>query len=510
MRQSFDLSDYLWPDAGQGRLPAYPVGPNRDWAPAFAVATFGGGLRDAVTENSGALSAAAKLGLSGHGLSVMFPSGSCYASLPTKNDYNLLGALTLVWVGVIDTIAQYQFLIARAAGSGGLNNPFEFRVNSGGGMQLLRANGSGYSTWATAQSPPVGRPVVLVATHGGNLANAVGASLWINGVSYAVTPTYTTSGAATGNTEELRLGTRGDTYTYMLGSAAAAFGFPRVLSDAEIRAISGNPALVFDAPLSLPMPAASGGAAVLEGAASGAASASGALTTGIPIAGAALSVTTASGSLAVGIPLAGAAASMSAASGNLTAQITLAGSAIAQAVSSALLSSGITMTAAAVAQAAADGTLVTAIQLLGSAQAQAGASGSLTAPSGGLEGNAQAAASASASLSTQIRLSGSAIAQAAASGSLSGSAIDLAGAAVSTASASGELTVNIALTAQALASAIASGSLTAQIRLDADAAAQAQAGAQLAGGSALVIPAARQHRIIAAGRRPAAIQTTRR
>jgi hypothetical protein len=226
------------------------------------------------------------------------------------------------------------------------------------------------------------------------------------------------------------------------------------------------------------MGAASGGAAVLEGSASGAASASGSLTTGIPIAGAALAVASGSGALSVGIPLAGAAASMSTAAGSLTAQIALTGGALAQAVSSALLSSGITMTAAAVAQAAADGTLVTAIQLLGGAQAQAGASGSLTTSTGGLEGNAQASASASASLSTQIRLSGAAIATAGASGSLGGSA-NLAGTAVSTASASGELTVNIALTAQALASAIASGSLTTRIALAGDAMATVAAGGDL-------------------------------
>jgi hypothetical protein len=213
--------------------------------PAFAI-VCSDGVIDYANGNLGAFTAAAKLSvIPGAEKGLLFPSGSCYGALPTQPSYNLLGALTLVWVGVIDTLAQYHFLIARAAGNGGTNNPFEFRVNNGGGMQLLRANGSGYSMWATAQSPPVGRPVVLVATHGGNLANAVGASLWINGVSRAVTPTYTTSGTATGNTEELRLGTRGDNYSYMRGACMAAIGFPRVLSDSEIKAISANPWQVF-------------------------------------------------------------------------------------------------------------------------------------------------------------------------------------------------------------------------------------------------------------------------
>lgn len=213
--------------------------------PAFAI-VCSDGVIDYANNNLGTISAAAKLAvIPGAEKGLLFPSGSCYGALPTKPQYNILGPLTLVWVGVIDTLAQYQFLISHALGNGATNNPFEFRVNSGGGMQLLRANGSGYSMWATAQSPPVGRPVVLVATHGDSIGNSIGASLWINGVSQAVTPTYTTTGPATGNSEPLILGTRGDTYTYMRGACMAAIGFPRVLSDSEIKVISANPWQVF-------------------------------------------------------------------------------------------------------------------------------------------------------------------------------------------------------------------------------------------------------------------------
>lgn len=336
-----------------------------------------------------------------------------------------------------------------------------------------------------------------------------GREIWRNGIKLAGNASI--NGALSANTAALRLGAMPFDYCDKEHVYLFAVGVSE-WSDFQIKTLSANPFKMLrkiKSSIYLDMGAAGGGAAVLEGSASGAASASGSLTTGIPISGAALSVASASGTLAVGIPLAGAAASMSTASGSLTAQITLAGSALAQAVSSALLSSGITMTAAAVAQAAADGTLTTAIQLLGGAQAQAGGSGSLTTSTGGLEGNAQASASASASLSTQIRLSGAAIASAGASGSLGGSA-NLAGTAVSAASASGELTVNIALTAQALASAIAQGSLTAQILLDADAAAQAQAGAALSGGAGFVLPAARSRTVISTARRPAALSTSRR
>lgn len=207
----------------------------------------------------------------------------------------------------------------------------------------------------------------------------------------------------------------------------------------------------------------------------------------VAMAGAALGVASASGALTTDIPLSGAAVATSSASGSMEAQVSLSGAALAQAVSSALLSTGIVMTAAAVAQAAAQGTLITAIQMLGSAQAQAGGSGSLTTSTGGLEGNAQASASAAASLTAEIRLAGAAVAQASASGALAGASIDLAGAAVATAYAGADLTVTIALTAQALASAIASGGLTTQIVLQANATARAAAGASLFGVGAMPV-----------------------
>lgn len=352
--------------------------------------------------------------------------------------------------------------------------------------------------------PAAGKAYILVSRSVSDTDHAFRVIRLDNGASEVGTATTNTSAVSFVDSMSFNAGVGG--YTVPLLWAM----FDEYIPDAVLDTITANPwAMLAPARRPLYFDAGGGPAAVLEGSASGAASASGSLTTGIPISGAALSVASASGTLAVGIPLAGAAASMSTASGSLTAQITLAGSALAQAVSSALLSSGITMTAAAVAQAAADGTLTTAIQLLGGAQAQAGGSGSLTTSTGGLEGNAQASASASASLSTQIRLSGAAIASAGASGSLGGSA-NLAGTAVSAASASGELTVNIALTAQALASAIAQGSLTAQILLDADAAAQAQAGAALSGGAGFVLPAARSRTVISTARRPAALSTSRR
>lgn len=213
--------------------------------PAFAV-VCSDGVIDYANNNVGAFTAAAKLSvISGAEKGLLFPSGSCYGALPTRPQYNLLGPITLVWVGVIDTLAQYQFLIARALGNGSVNNPFEFRVNGGGGMNLIRSNASAYASWSTASSPPVGVPTVLAVTNNGNLGDSNATRMFINGIYQTQSTSTTASGSATGNSEYLLLGTRSDTYSYMRGACMAAIGFSRILSDAEIKAISANPWSVF-------------------------------------------------------------------------------------------------------------------------------------------------------------------------------------------------------------------------------------------------------------------------
>lgn len=229
-------------------------------------------------------------------------------------------------------------------------------------------------------------------------------------------------------------------------------------------------------------------AAALAGDATGSASATGALTTAIPIAGAALGIATASGALSTAIPLAGAAAAVVDAGGALTAQITLSGEALAQAIAVAALSTGITLTADAVAEAAASGSLDTIIALIASASAQASATGDLSAGAGGAElaGAATAAATVTGALSVEIRLSAAALAQALASGDLS-SSIALAAEVLAQAGAAGVLTSSIRLDAAALAQALVSGSLTTSIALSGAAAGLASASGELSGGSLVVL-----------------------
>lgn len=199
-----------------------------------------------------------------------------------------------------------------------------------------------------------------------------------------------------------------------------------------------------------PSPAAS---AALAGGPAAQATATGALSTQIPVTAAAAVVATATGALSTAIPLAGQTAAVSVAGGVLTARITLSGAAVAQALGAAGLTAQITLSGAAIAQALATAGLATGAGLAGSAAAQSLATGALI---------------------TQIPLSGSATAHATAAGGLT-TIIRLAGAAASVSTLTGGLSTAITLDAAAIAQALAAGGLTASIRLDATALAQAVA-----------------------------------
>lgn len=205
------------------------------------------------------------------------------------------------------------------------------------------------------------------------------------------------------------------------------------------------------------------------------------------LAGAALAIATASGALSTQIPLQGTATAAATGSGALTAQILFAGSALAAAAASAALSTGISLAGAAQGQGVASATLTTQIRLVGAAAAAASAMAEFATDGAALQGTAAGAASASGALTTGIPLQGAAVVTASATGALAGDAAQLAGAAVAAATAAGTLTVQIRLTGAALAQAIAAGGLSTEIRLSGAAAGAASASGSLDGSAVLTV-----------------------
>lgn len=400
---------------------------------------------------------------------------------PHTPKYAITGALTIFAPLVVTSLANYSGIISKS--SNYVSFPFELRLGASATsseIDFQRGNGSQASAFKGASSlisasPGVVQTLAVRCVSGDiNIApdvfvNKTKTTLARNGY-----PTVT--GTATDNGQPLRIGNRFDSTTYLNGGIQYLGLWNRALLDSEILELSDNPWQIFKSQ-SRRVWVGVAGTAGLQANATGQATATGALTTAIPIAGAALSIASATGSMTTAIPLSGSAASVSTASGAMTAQIKLSAAALAQAVASAALSSGIILTASAVSQAAAQGTLASAIQMIASAAAQATASASLTA-GGGLSANAAAQATASAALTVQIQIAASALAQATSSASLTTGG-GLSASALAQAGASGTLTTQIKLTAAALAQAIASGGLTASINLSANAPATAQASGTL-------------------------------
>lgn len=209
------------------------------------------------------------------------------------------------------------------------------------------------------------------------------------------------------------------------------------------------------------------------------ASASGAITTAIPLAGASLSASTTSGSITTGIALAGDAAGLSGASADLAAQgAQLAGAAASVSVADGLFTTQITFSGAALSSALATAGITTDIPLDGAAAGAASASGDLSSGAG-LGGAASSSSAASATITTEIRLSGAAVAAALATAGLTTGSSGLAGAAAGASTAAGAITTAIPLAGTATAVATGTAGLGVPVLLEGAAASVSSATGEL-------------------------------
>ena len=211
--------------------------------PNFVISTLGGGLpREYVRGTNGTLVGGALTVPTRVGLGQKLNGSSAYVSFPSASNYDILGPLTLVWHGVINSLASFNFLLARAPSNGAASNPFELRINSSSGfVNLVRANAD-YNEWVSSSAVPLGVPVTIIVTQGDNIASAAGTACYINGVNvpFSMSVTSGTPGNAIGNTLPLMLGTRADLYSYAQTSGVLLAGFPRVFSVAEARELNNN------------------------------------------------------------------------------------------------------------------------------------------------------------------------------------------------------------------------------------------------------------------------------
>lgn len=325
-----------------------------------------------------------------------------------------------------------------------------------------------------------------------------------SGVLSAATSTSGAGASAPTLTEEVLGGAYYGSDNFLDGRVAAAWGWSRGFTGAELREFVLGPWDMVAPPVRLVRGyTAGGGDTALAGAATGSGTAAAALTTGIALAGAATGAGTAAGALTTAIALSGAASGTGAATGALTTAIGLAGAgtgagtaagvlttAIALAgapagtgAAAAALTTSVTLAAAPSGTGTAAGALTTGIALAGAATGSGTASGALAADGASLAGAATGEGTAAGALTTAIALSGAASGSGVAAGSLA-TAIALSGATGGTGTATGALTTGIALAATASGTGTATGDLTTEIRLAGAAAGAGTVAGDLTTGSA--------------------------
>jgi len=271
----------------------------------------------------------------------------------------------------------------------------------------------------------------------------------------------------------------------------------RLLTDAEFMQVSENPWDLFAKQkyyFSL-----GGGNIVLTADSAAVATATGALSTQIPIAASALIVAAATGALSLPAAELSSSASITVtAGGAITVSINLAGQSINNVLAQAGLTSDILLSATAGGQVGATGDLstgtgfsgaasmvatvtgsfTTAINLSAQAIIEALANADLTSLPSGLSGTAQAVASASGALLTAIPLSGNPVVTVTGQGDLN-TQIPLSGSAVDVVLSQGQLMASILFDGNIAALALAGATLSTQINLNAQALIQALATADL-------------------------------
>lgn len=166
-------------------------------------------------------------------------------SMPSNNAYNILGELTLIWVGTVTDFANYNMLVTRAVTNGAINNPFELRTDQTTGvLRLTRANGTLYGQYVSS-ALPTGRSIAVVISHGGDLSTVSRGSVFWDGIKqyYAVSSTGPAA-PATGNTEPMYIGKRADGLFHK-GSTSLLVGVPKLPTDSEGASLSKNPWQIF-------------------------------------------------------------------------------------------------------------------------------------------------------------------------------------------------------------------------------------------------------------------------
>jgi hypothetical protein len=188
------------------------------------------------------------------GRSINIDAGGSYLVLPSFSDENVTGAITILSISRHHYSGGDGAIVSKNNGSGDSADPTPFifgRSSGNGGVLLARSNSGGFRVWSGGSDAfSLDTDVTVAATQGADVS--VAPLFYINGKLDAVAPVNNFSGAAIGsagsNAASIKLGNRGDGGTQFYGDIYGVFVWNRVLSAAEIAAVTANPWQLFQAP----------------------------------------------------------------------------------------------------------------------------------------------------------------------------------------------------------------------------------------------------------------------
>lgn len=167
----------------------------------------------------------------GYGISL----GTAYPAFNNDSRYDVLGTLSAVALITPNTITNDRSVVAKTTANGATASPYDFGTSTGK-IRLGRANATGYRVWASGTSLlSANKTYVIGVSQGSDIG--VAPTFYVNGAKDTASPTDlysgTGSGAATGNSNVLRIGNRDDATTMFSGLIYGCYIFNRVLSDSE-------------------------------------------------------------------------------------------------------------------------------------------------------------------------------------------------------------------------------------------------------------------------------------
>lgn len=182
-----------------------------------------------------------------------FPNGgTAFISGLNANypDAPFLGALTIMWCGMVRTGSAFRAFIGKCASNGGVNNPFDFRTDNSATpkLDLVRANATGAMD-NQSDGPAITLNLVqtycVTAPTDISLAN----SFYIDGKFQAsLAPHGSQSGAPTGSGNNIDIGRRPDGAVQMDGYCEWCAVWSRQLTATEILRMHVDPFHIFATP----------------------------------------------------------------------------------------------------------------------------------------------------------------------------------------------------------------------------------------------------------------------